>query len=98
VVRKEQIEKIRSAIDQIDQEILMLIKKRLSFTEKIGQIKKTEKLDIVDSSREKKLFRLLADRCEEMNLDKVFIKNLWRLILNASYLSQENTHDKKTKR
>ena len=44
---------------------------------------------IIDSSREEALFNALARYCEEMKLDKVFIKNVWRLILNASYLTQD---------
>jgi chorismate mutase len=88
-VCKEQIDKLRATIDQIDQELLGLIRKRLTLTEKIGLIKNENKMEIIDSPRELSLFRSLAERCEAMNLDKTFIKNLWRLILDASYQSQE---------
>jgi chorismate mutase len=84
-----QLEKLRSEIDLIDLELLRLIKKRLTLTGKIGRIKKENKMDIIDSPREDALFNALAVYCEKMKLDKVFVKNVWRLILNASYLSQE---------
>jgi chorismate mutase len=87
----KQIEKIRQLIDQIDQELLILIRKRLTLTEQIGQIKRENHMDIVDLPREELLFSSLANRCEKLNLNKIFIKNLWRLILNASYLSQDES-------
>jgi chorismate mutase len=88
-VRNDQLEKLRTDIDAIDHELLRLIKKRLNLTGEIGRIKKEKKMAIIDSSREEALFNALARYCEEMKLDKVFIKNVWRLILNASYLTQD---------
>ena len=89
MVRKDQLDNLRTVIDEIDQDLLDLIKKRLTLTGEIGRLKKQNKMNIIDTPREEALFNSLAKRCEEMELDKVFVKNLWRLILNASYLSQE---------
>ena len=86
---KDQLQKLRTAIDTIDQELLSLIKNRLMLTAEIGRIKKENNMDIIDISREDTLFNSLEERCKEMDLDKVFIKKLWRLVLNASYQSQE---------
>jgi chorismate mutase len=86
---KDQLEDLRTAVDKIDQELLSLIKKRLTLTGEIGRLKKETNRNIIDAPREAALFEALARRSEELALDKVFVKNLWRLILNASYLSQE---------
>jgi len=88
-VNNDQLEKLRTDIDTIDRELLRLIKKRLNLTGEIGRIKKENNMDIIDSSREEALLEALTKQCEEMKLDKVFIKNVWRLILNASYLTQD---------
>ena len=85
----DQILKIREEIDSIDDELLHLIKKRLDLTGEIGDIKKENQIEVIDSPREKAMFDALKDKCRELDLDANFVSKIWQEILKASYRSQE---------
>ncbi len=88
-MNENKIARLREEIDTVDQELLILIKKRLELAEQIGEVKKKNKMKIIDSPREKALFAALEKKCRELKLDAVSISNIWHKILEASYRSQE---------
>ena len=49
------IDRLRKQIDEIDEEILTLIAKRMQKAKKIGEIKRTKGLKIKDSEREREV-------------------------------------------
>ncbi len=87
----EEIEKLREKIDSLDDQLLQLLKKRLSISEQIGEVKSVNQINIFDSQREEMLFSSLEKKCEDLNMDKKFILNLWRLIIDQSHLLQKKT-------
>ena len=87
----EEIEKLREKIDSLDDQLLQLLKKRLSISEQIGEVKSVNQINIFDSQREEMLFSSLEKKSEDLNMDKKFILNLWRLIIDQSHLLQKKT-------
>lgn len=86
---EDRIKGLREAIDNIDDKLLALIKERLDLTGEIGEIKKENRMKIIDMSREKALFQSLEKKCQELHLDVDIVTNIWQQILKASYRSQE---------
>lgn len=75
---------LRKEIDNIDLELLKLFKKRLKTARKIALVKKDNKLPILDKNREMNVINALQELGGKMDLDKAFIKNIWRLLLLES--------------
>ncbi len=71
----DQIKKIRKKIDNIDERISKLLKKRAEKVIAIGVIKKEEKLDIKDEEREAKIIT---------KLDTDFEKEIFKKIIEES--------------
>lgn len=72
---------LRGKIDNLDQELLQLLEKRFQITKEVGEIKKSENIQIQDSKREGELFE---DRIGQTKLDKVFVKKIFTTILEES--------------
>lgn len=83
---KNDLEIGRDMIDLIDTRIMKLLKKRFEFTNKIGKYKKEKGLKIVDPKREAQVIR---NKITKSDLDKKFIKKLYKLIFEESYKSQK---------
>lgn len=68
------IEKLRKEIDDIDNEILLLFLKRMDCVEKIGKIKKSCSIDILDNSRELQILERLSKKSGkyEKEVEKLF--------------------------
>lgn len=61
-INTEEIVKIRSEIDSIDNEIVLLLKKRIGCAVEIGKLKKEKKLATRDTQREQQIYeRLLQE-------------------------------------
>ena len=53
------LDKLRSEIDAIDRDILNAFERRTAVSRKIGNLKRTEGMAVVDSAREEALFAKL---------------------------------------
>jgi chorismate mutase len=87
----EKIKNLRTDIDKLDQEILRILKERISVTEKIGKIKRTHRSDILDKERESDILTRLLATGREYGIDDGFISTLWRHIIDYSYKVQEES-------
>ena len=82
-MNKDNINKIRSQIDHIDDKIISLILKRLQKAQKIGEIKKTLNLPVYDKEREDIIInRLLEKTRNKLNANQ--IKKILKPIINIS--------------
>ena len=80
---KDNINKIRSQIDHIDDKIISLIVKRLQKAKKIGDIKKELKLPIYDKKREDIIINRLIEKTKnQLNANQ--IKQILKPIINIS--------------
>jgi len=74
----ERIEVLRREIDGIDKGILELLEERVKAAKKIGEIKRGEGMEIEDVEREE---RILDNILNSTNLDKEFVEDLFRKII-----------------
>lgn len=77
------LKKLRSSIDDVDDELLALIKKRIDLAGKLGGIKKAKGLDVFDPSREEEVLKRLQERWGG-DLPSDFILNIYREIIGVS--------------
>ena len=77
------LEDLRKEIDECDNEIIRLLKKRMEISRDIGIIKKENNLPIYDEKREQALIKKLEDMANNV-LSKEAIDNIYKEILFAS--------------
>lgn len=82
----------RDHINNIDNEILALIKKREDLSINIGRAKAKLGIPTRDFHREKEVFLLTKDRAEKLGIPISFALSLQKLILKNSLSSQEQDH------
>ena len=78
------IDRLRKQIDEIDEEILTLIAKRMQKAKKIGEIKRTKGLKIKDSEREREVIEKWKRKAKELNLSKEFVEKIVKEIIRES--------------
>ncbi len=81
---QKKIDLFRSDIDLIDTKIINLIHQRLDLVKKIGTLKKEYNTPIIDIDREFALKKLHNKIAKENQLDYLFIKNIFELIITHS--------------
>jgi len=87
IIMSNAVEKIRSAIDAVDQEIHDLLIKRGELALQIGKAKKKDDLQMIRPDREAVKIRSLLER-HKGDLPKASIVRIWREIISAVSLLQ----------
>ncbi len=85
-MQDEQLAAIRQKIDQIDTELLALIKNRMALSAEVSQTKGPDKA-VFRPGREAEMFARLADRKDGLPFE--FVGGLWRVIISASIALQK---------
>jgi chorismate mutase len=83
------IENCRVAIDEIDEEIVALIARRMSLVRDIGQIKKKKNISVLQSDRFRSIRETLRGRCGKNQLSEAFVEQLLEAIHQESIYQQE---------
>lgn len=78
------IDKLRKQIDEIDEEILTLIAKRMQKAKKMGEIKRAKGLKIKDNEREREVIEKWKRKAKELNLSKEFVEKIVKEIIRES--------------
>jgi chorismate mutase len=76
------LNKIRANIEDIDNSILKLLKKRFVLVHKIGEIKNNSNATIKDKERERHIIKRLIEK--NKNVNKEFICKLYKIIFKYS--------------
>jgi chorismate mutase/prephenate dehydrogenase len=84
------IEKIRKEIDAIDEELIGLIKKRLSLMSKVAAYKIKNNMPIVDSRRENEVIASKRKTAEELNINPNLIEGIYKELIKESRQIQES--------
>lgn len=74
------IETLRNSIDEIDQQIIKLLAKRMEHAKSIGMLKKAQGISLVDKSR---WMEVLSDRlslARQQGLSEELVEKLWNMI------------------
>jgi len=86
---KAYLKKLRKQVDETDNKIIELLKKRFEISKKIGKYKKQNNLSIKNKKREKHLLEKNKNKAKRHNLKPKFVKKLFKLILKESKKIQE---------
>ena len=81
------LDTFRTEINDIDEELLSLLIKRMKISIKVGEYKKQNQLEILNSNRENEVIErlnLVAKKDKELILDDGLITNLWKIIMDYS--------------
>ena len=77
----EELERLRGEIEQIDRELIRLIKERVDLARQVGKTKRGSGLPILDPSREAAVVRRAGELAREAGLADEDVRYLfWHLI------------------
>lgn len=79
---KSELERLRGAIDRLDEEIFSLIARRMEISDQIGAIKRQNNLTILQSNRWQEVVKRVSCHTEQLGLSKEFTTK----ILDAIHL------------
>ncbi len=83
------LEKLRKQIDNIDQQILTLLAKRIDVVRKIGSYKKEQSIPALDKKRWNEVLRSNIKQGDSFKLSKDFIKKFFTLLHQYSLKVQK---------
>ena len=92
------LESYREQINAIDDEILILLKRRMQLVKKVVMYKKQNDMEIYVPQREIEILTRLTTKAHEMGIGDGFIRNLFQNILEESKKTQQNFLDEKNSR
>ncbi|MFC2101846.1 chorismate mutase [Bacteroidota bacterium] len=92
---QNQLEKLRSEIDKIDQQLLDIIAQRMGIVDQIGNYKKENKITILQLKRWNQIFRERVENGEELGLTQEFIMKLLEVVHEESIQRQIDVMNKK---
>lgn len=90
----EDLNKLRSQINEIDDELIMLFKRRMEVVKKIAKYKIENSMDVLDRSREKQIIARHTDNIEDDNL-KLELSEFIGSLLQISRKAQQRLIDEK---
>ena len=85
--------KIRKKLDKLDNQLLLIIKKRTRLVDEVIKNKKFKK-DIIDKQRIKIILKNIANKSKLRNIDPKITKKIWKSMINA-YIDYEFRNFKK---
>ena len=85
------LEVIRNKIDILDGKLLRLIKRRMILVQKISDVKKAGKIKLEDKKREKEILSKIKYQANSLLMDKAFVTEIFRLLINQSKKIQNET-------
>lgn len=92
---ENKLEKLRSEIDKIDQELIEILARRMLVVEEIGQYKKTHKITILQLKRWNQVIRDRLKNGEELGLTRDFIMKLLESVHEESIQRQIDVMNRK---
>ncbi len=83
----DEIKRLRTEIDEIDETIVELLEKRLLVVKKIGKLKYNANMGLTDLNREKEIFK----KHSKSSLDTDFVNELFELIIKYCKGEEQKT-------
>ena len=85
----KKIEELRKEIDKVDNDIILLIKKRLDLVPDIREYKRIANLPIRQNKREMELIEKNKKHATSLGLNEVAIEKIFRILIDESIKKQE---------
>ena len=82
------LETLREEINRIDENIIILLSKRMEVAKSIVALKKVKGISVEDRDREKTLFLKLEREARRNNISEEFVSEVFGLIVSHSKLIQ----------
>ena len=92
-MNKNKLKLARNRVDQLDQKILILIKKRTQIVKYMLGLKKSKK-EIVDHKRHNEIFRKIKNKSIKSGIDPKITKRIWKAMI-WSYVDFQRRNFKK---
>ena len=92
-MRKNKLKFARNKVDQLDQKIFTLIKKRTQIIKYMLSLKKF-KTEIVDNKRNKEILKKIRNKSIKNGIDPKITKRIWQAII-WSYVNFQRRNFKK---
>lgn len=88
---KKKIQKLRAKLDEITKTLINLIAKRKKLVLKLAELKRKNKLPILDRKREREILKEVEKMAEKKKLDPVLLKKIIKLLIeDAKKIQKEN--------
>lgn len=81
---KENIDELRACIDELDDELIDVLSKRMKVSDEIGKYKKQNNITILQQGRWEKILEKVFNKGAEKGLDNEFIEKIFKAIHQAS--------------
>src|SRR5437016_11303901 len=94
----DDVNRIRDKIDELDQEIVRLLKNRYENARLLGRIKQKRGLDYRDPEREKVILRKIERTATSLDINPKFIRPVFEQILALSVEAQQDHPEKSSKK
>ena len=79
-MNKNKLKLARNKVDQLDQKILILVKKRTKIVKYMMSLKKSKK-QIVDHKRNNEIFRKIKNKSIKNGIDPKITKRIWKAMI-----------------
>ena len=83
------LEQLRKKVDSVDDQILKALCERAKICKAIGEVKKTQGVQVRDVSRENQVYQRVKAKAVEFNLDPQQVEAVYREIVNMCSAVQE---------
>jgi chorismate mutase len=80
----KQLNNLRTEIDDLDQQIVNLLALRMKTVQKIGTLKREEKIPALDENRWQQVLENRKELAEKLQLNTKLIENIYNLIHQES--------------
>lgn len=90
-MQNEKLILLRKKIDQIDDQLVQLVAKRMKIVNKVKNYKKRRNLAITDKNREEQIINRLKLKAKKLNVSIKLIEKIIRLIIKGSKKIQKYT-------
>ena len=88
---KKKIQKLRAKLDEITKTLINLIAKRKKLVLKLAELKRKNKLPILDRKREREILKEVEKMAKKRELDPVLLKKIIKLLIeDAKKIQKEN--------
>lgn len=76
----EKIIPLRKDIDELDRELLKILKRRFKVVQKVWKLKKEYNIKPLDEARWQEVIKNIRNKAEDEKINPDFIEDLWNLI------------------
>ncbi len=90
----QEIKQLRKKIDEVDEQLLQSLRKRVEICKSIGLIKEKQGIPIQDFPRENDLYAHIRKKAAELGLNPSYMEKIYRQIVNMCSAVQDSKNKK----